>query len=189
MEEEIWRPIPGYDGVFEASNTGKVRSWARGGPNELSQHKINSGYLTVCIKKKSKLVHRMVALAFCDGYRDGLCVNHIDANRTNNRADNLEWVTYKENIRDCIRRGTHNYKSAHKVAHSKRRIKVTAVNEASGETINFDAIRRAAQYFKMHENVLSRKLKKNDGKCRVNGFTVSYSVVDDIVYAEAEMTA
>lgn len=189
MEEEIWRPIPGYDGLYESSNLGRIRSWARGFPHIMSQHKNNSGYLIVRIKEKTKLVHRMVALAFCDGYSEGLCVNHIDAVRTNNHASNLEWVTYKENIRDCMRRGTHNYKSAHKVAHSKRRIKITMTNDETGEVTNFDAIRRCAQYFAMHENTLSRKLRKSDGKCRVNGFTVSYSVVDDIVYAEAEMTA
>ena len=130
--------------------------------------------MIVRLKEKTKLVHRMVALAFCEGYQEGLCVNHIDAIRTNNNAENLEWVTYKENIRDCIRRGTHNYKSAHAVAHSKRRIKVFFKDDDGKIFKEFDAIRRAAEHIKMHENTLSRKLRKGKGKCRVNGFVISY---------------
>lgn len=113
-------------------------------------------------------------MAFCDGYKEGLCVNHKDAVRTNNSADNLEWVTYKENIRDCIRRGTHNYKNAHAVAHSKRRIKVVFKDNVGNVFKEFDAIRRAAEHLKMHENTLSRKLRKGNGECHVNGFVISY---------------
>lgn len=53
-------------------------------------------------------MHRLVAEAFCEGYSEELQVNHIDANRLNNHASNLEWVTAKENIADSVKRGTHN---------------------------------------------------------------------------------
>lgn len=58
-------------------------------------------------KQYNKSVHRLVAEAFCEGYSEELQVNHIDANRLNNHASNLEWVTAKENIGDSIKRGTH----------------------------------------------------------------------------------
>lgn len=54
-----------------------------------------------------KSVHSLVAMAFCKEYYEGKQVNHIDANKLNNHADNLEWVTAKENVTDTLKRGTH----------------------------------------------------------------------------------
>ena len=70
---------------------------------------INSGYERIRLKGLPNngecLVHRMVAKAFCNGYKNGLTVNHIDGNRLNNNASNLEWVTHKENMIDVRNRG------------------------------------------------------------------------------------
>lgn len=108
MFKEEWKPIEGFEGRYEVSNKGRVWSNLRG--KELSQWKINSGYMSVRLfidgKQKSKTVHRLVAKAFCSGYQEGLEVNHKDTDRTNNNFDNLEWVTRLENIRDIVERGT-----------------------------------------------------------------------------------
>jgi hypothetical protein len=113
--EEIWKPIKGYEGIYEVSNFGRVKSVARlttrpckYGVREyripekvLRQRMGTSGYLCVNLhhecKQVTEMVHRLVALHFCKGYREGLTVNHIDEVKTNNRADNLEWVTQKAN--------------------------------------------------------------------------------------------
>lgn len=74
---------------------------------------INSGYVTIKIPKvSSRLIHRIVAKEFCEGYVSGLTVNHRDANRLNNHADNLEWVTHSQNIRDAFDRGTGDTQTA-----------------------------------------------------------------------------
>ena len=115
--EEIWKPIKGYEGIYEVSSLGRVRSLARyiqiqdprGSHMRklhgriLTPHKMTNGYLGIRLsqdgKEENLLIHRLVALAFVSGYRDGLITNHKDRDRANNRADNLEWVTYQENNR------------------------------------------------------------------------------------------
>lgn len=100
---EEWRDIAGYEGSYQVSNLGRVRSLAyrRTGATEiLSQKKINSGYLVVTLcktKTKIMLVHRLVAEAFIKNPRQKEQVNHIDGNKTNNAVSNLEWSTRREN--------------------------------------------------------------------------------------------
>jgi len=129
--EEIWKPIKGYEGIYEVSSLGRVRSLARyiqiqdprGSHMRklqgriLTPHKMTNGYLGIRLsqdcKEENLLIHRLVALAFVSGYRDGLITNHKDRNRANNRADNLEWVTYQENNRYMdahIKRGQERHK-------------------------------------------------------------------------------
>ena len=111
---EIWKDIEGYEG-YQVSNLGRVRSVDRTricGKNErrykgriLKEHFMPNGYLEACFPGgKSIYIHRAVAFAFVPGYFEGAQVNHIDENRHNNRWDNLEWVTPKQNINhgNCI---------------------------------------------------------------------------------------
>lgn len=120
MSEE-WKDIEGYEG-YQVSNMGRVRSKAlikiihRYGQDIpvcykgriLKQFAHSNGYYFVRLTayKKNISVHREVAKAFVPGYFDGAQVNHKDENKQNNRWDNLEWVTAKENINY----GTHNEK-------------------------------------------------------------------------------
>lgn len=107
MEE--WRPVKGYEGLYEVSNLGVVRSLCfqgHGGMKDVTQKAHNKGYLHIHLYKdgkcKAKLVHRIVAEAFVDGYQEGFTVNHIDENKTNNRAENLEWCSARENCRKYV---------------------------------------------------------------------------------------
>jgi hypothetical protein len=102
--EEIWRDIKGYEGLYQVSNLGNVRSLRYGNRNEVRELFLkphNQGYLQVELHKDGKrkmfTVHRLVARAFVPGYFDGAHVNHKDENKHNNQADNLEWVTIREN--------------------------------------------------------------------------------------------
>ena len=100
--EEIWRDIEGYEGLYQVSNLGRVKSFYRGIiMRPLLDH---SGYLSVALHKnkleKRFKVHRLVAKAFpeiCGEWFDGAQVNHKDCNTTNNNAFNLEWCTAKYN--------------------------------------------------------------------------------------------
>lgn len=95
---EIWKDIQGYEGYYQISNLGNVKN--------VKTNKIligdtnNIGYKRVTLYapiKKRFFIHRLVALHFCDGYEENLVVNHIDGDKTNNKANNLEWVTRSEN--------------------------------------------------------------------------------------------
>lgn len=96
-----WRPVAGYEGLYEVSNTGIIRSLFRY-KKELKPQISNSGYETVELFKnktgKRTLVHRVVAQAFCDRPEGCDEVNHLDEVKLNNHADNLEWTTRKGNV-------------------------------------------------------------------------------------------
>ncbi len=96
---EIWREIPGYDGLYLASNTGKIKSFSRYKEGkELSGDKLNKkGYKRVNIKNKAYLLHRLIALTFIPNPYNKEQINHIDSNKLNNSIENLEWVSNQEN--------------------------------------------------------------------------------------------
>lgn len=120
--KEIWKTVDGYEGYYEVSNLGRVRSLdrvvidsigrARHIKGKMKAQNLNTdGYPTVNLSKdgidKRISVHILVGKAFVDGYFDCAEINHIDCDRTNNRFDNLEWVSHNENIKYSIDMGNH----------------------------------------------------------------------------------
>ena len=105
--EEIWKDIPGYEGLYQASNLGKIRSIYRY-KKILKQYK-NYGYLHVQLfknkKQKYSRVHRLVAQTFIPNCENKPYVNHKDGNKQNNCVDNLEWCTAKENTHHALENG------------------------------------------------------------------------------------
>ena len=104
-ENEIWKEIPGYEGLYMVSNTGKVKSmnYRRSGVPGILTPSNHRGYLCVYIRnadKKSKnhRVHRLVWEAFVGPIPEGLQINHKDENKCNNSLENLEVMTPKQNI-------------------------------------------------------------------------------------------
>ena len=102
IPSEIWKDIDGFEGQYQVSNMGRVRSMPREMHNvsykgKLINTTIGHGYVIVNFGGKSFPVHRLVAKAFCEGYAEGLVVNHIDEVKTNNHAENLEWITPEYN--------------------------------------------------------------------------------------------
>ena len=101
---EIWKPVVGYEGLYEVSNLGRVKSLPRKKckGNILKPH-INKGYEYVHLCKNGKSyyakVHRVVAEAFLQTIPNKNHVNHIDGNKTNNAVSNLEWCTATENLK------------------------------------------------------------------------------------------
>lgn len=113
MEFEIWKDIPGYEGEYQASNWGQIRSLDRfvmvKGVLQRRKGKIlrprptDSGHVRVNIKGKDLSIHRLVMLAFV-GPSD-LVVNHLDSNPKNNRLDNLEYTTHSGNMQHAVAAG------------------------------------------------------------------------------------
>lgn len=124
MENEVWKDIVGYEGLYQISNLGRVKSLKRkvyAGRNRmrwqyeriLSNNKTNgNGYIVVSLNKesksKNKYVHRLVAEAFLENPNNYKYINHKDQNTFNNNANNLEFCTaqYNSTYRDAhIKRG------------------------------------------------------------------------------------
>ena len=116
--KEIWKPIDGYEGIYEISNMGEVRRIAYFDNASYSHHKSNlfspmKTYITQHGYKRIKLsnagvekhltIHRLVAKAFVDNPNNYKIVNHKDLNKLNNIADNLEWCTQKDNVQHALK--------------------------------------------------------------------------------------
>lgn len=103
---EMWKAIPGFEGVYEASNEGRIRRInfvfrGRKPPYYLKPLKHNHGYFLVALHKDKKqrtyLIHRLVMLAFCGP--SNLSVNHKNGDKSDNRLANLEYVSLEENAK------------------------------------------------------------------------------------------
>ena len=160
--EEIWKDIEGYEGIYQVSNLGRVRSLDRLVPavcalskgnqvvNYLRKGKIladywagpkGSEYKCVMLSKhdkpKNSRVHRLVACAFVQNPNNLPEVNHIDEDKSNNRADNLEWVTRIQN--------EHHGTKIERAARTRDRKAVEALDEHGNMVGTYDCIADAAK--------------------------------------------
>ena len=111
MLNEVWKPVKDFEGLYEVSNLGRVktlpRSRVKGGILKPSTNKW--GYLNCILWKNGKRkffpIHRLVADAFIPNPEGKSTINHIDCDRKNNRAENLEWCTQKENVNHSVNLG------------------------------------------------------------------------------------
>jgi len=117
IEGEEWRSVSGYEGLYMVSNLGRIKSLKREiRKNIWINDKIKSQnlggskkYLVITLSKdkvkKTMNTHRVVAIAFIDNVENKKCVNHKNGVQTDNRAENLEWVTYTENMHHAFNTG------------------------------------------------------------------------------------
>jgi hypothetical protein len=171
MNNEIWKPIKGYEGLYEVSNTGKVKSIERtftgkDGVTKSVHERILVLSLSMITKKhpiarytvelwkdnkrKRISIHRIVAITFLPNLEGKPQVNHIDGNPKNNNIENLEWATNSENVK-------HAYKTGLMKPKGKKPIKGT--NLITGEIIYFDSVANASKYFNVTEGSIKAPLK------------------------------
>lgn len=185
---EIWRNVVGYEGLYQVSNLGRVRTLAHvtnGKPHRARIRKLTrnpkTGYFLVNLSKDGKsknlYVHRLVALAFVDNPDNKTTVNHKNEIKTDNRAENLEWMTLRENLRY----GTHderarlhkpdlngenhfNYGKRGAESHTHKG-KVVGVNIIDGSVVEFDTAATASRALGISSGQLCDHLKGKYKSC------------------------
>lgn len=111
-----WKDIKGYEGLYQVSSDGRVKSLKRIARNnrtvggKIRKPKIDKdGYYCVSLwtdgVSKEHFIHRLVAQAFIPNPDNKPCIDHINTNKTDNRVENLKWCTHKENINNPLSRG------------------------------------------------------------------------------------
>lgn len=123
-KEEIWKDISNYDGVYQISNLGRVKTkdrmlerkyhngYVRKG-QFIKPQKDKDGYLRINLykngKPKASLIHRLVAQEFISNPNNLPQINHINLNKQDNRVENLEWCTAQENIKHAASFGLYHH--------------------------------------------------------------------------------
>lgn len=186
--EEVWKDVKGYEGIYQVSNIGRVRSldrWTNGLKHMFKRGCIRkpfdtTGYDSVTLSNsgdKTFMVHRLVADAFIPNPNKLPCVNHIDGNKKNNIVSNLEWVTYEENTHHAIRLGLIDVEASR--INGRKAIEVTGhpiICEDSGEV--FESVHQACIRFGSEEfiqNCLALGRRSHKGR----GFMFRYISRDD----------
>lgn len=169
---EIWKEIPNYEGIYEASNLGQIRTsknkitsnkryskrkWEQRiiKPKVKNGNEYKTGYrvsLWKDGKPKDYLVARLVASTFIENQlsNKNLTVNHINGNRLDNRVENLEWCTLADNIRKGFETGL--YSTAKKVM---------IINKKTGEKTVCRSLSIANSFINKNHNYINYKIKKN----------------------------
>lgn len=150
--EEVWKDVKGYEGLYEVSNLGRIKSSQRsgtpGGIRKLNKNKY--GYVYVMLnksnKKKNHTVHRLVGLAFIPLVDGKELINHIDGNKSNNNLKNLEWVNHSENRKHAYANNLQkvNLDKAHEAAWENQKRKVKQFSLDGKIVAEFNSIQEAA---------------------------------------------
>jgi len=158
---EVWKPVVGYEGLYEVSNLGRVKSCTktvyrdRRGPITF-QEKIMKptvtykGYLTIDLRnhgrRKGGFVHRLVAKAFIENPENKEQVNHINGNKKDNRVENLEWATNQENMVHAYKL---NLKTSDAAAEARRQ-KIEQLDMKGNIVNSFNSIKEAYEITKIN---------------------------------------
>ncbi len=178
---EIWKPIPGYEGIYDASNYGKIRT-AKGKTTYTLKHGSRlwesrilktrgngkAGYRVSLWKNgkpKDFLTARAVAMAFLGVPKINMTVNHIDGNRFNNCVENLEWLSLADNIRHAFETN---------LMPTQKAVMLKTENEATKHI----SMARASRYIGRNPNYISLCIKKNKNAMSNNGIYYQIEVLE-----------
>ena len=162
--QEVWKDIPGYEGLYQASSMGRIRS-VEGKVTHSTMHGVRHWHSRILKQKQTKdkcfrvtlwkdktpkgwLVHRLVAMAFLGlPPEEKYTVNHKDGNRENNCVDNLEWLSLADNIRHGFDNGLYPKKEI--------------VLQKDGERFRFSSYAEASRFLGRNQGYVSNSIKRN----------------------------
>lgn len=164
---EIWKDIIGYEGLYQISNQGNVKSSHSGA---IVKQQVMGGYKYVSLHKEKKLrthrVHRLVAQAFIPNPESKPQINHINGIKTDNRADNLEWCTQSENMKHAYENGL-QIANTEKANEAKRKLNDAQVAEIKRLLESGQSTRSIAKMFGVGKTLIS-----NINRGKVKGYAV-----------------
>jgi len=179
---EVWLPVVGYEGLYDVSDLGMIRSVRRN--NKLLKRYIcKSGYyevgLTVNNKVRTLRVHRLVAKAHIENPHNFQVVNHKDGNKLNSAKSNLEWCTSSYNVKHAYAIGLSNPfcpKRLKRLSDASIALcKPVLVTDVINNTIfNFPSIKKAAEFIGISHSGVSHGIKH--GRRLMNNYTASYAI-------------
>ena len=175
---DIWKDIKGYEGIYQVSSIGQVRSVVRQVSNGhgmtehperlLKPNTLAKGYYQVTLykdnKRKSFQVHRLVAQAFVDNPNNMPQVNHINGNKQDNTFSNLEWCDNSENQKHAWRIGLQKPHYCHGGADKKKR--VALLDEQGNVEKEFESILSASRYMGMKSPANLSHVLNNKGRLK-----------------------
>lgn len=156
MNKEIWKDIPNYEGLYQVSNFGRIKSLIKWNISKkkfeknqlIRKTRINfKGYETIKLSKngfdKNFQIHRLVAQAFIPNPNNLPQINHKDENKLNNNVNNLEWCTNKYNSNY----GTRNTKISNTMSK-----KIIIFDKINNKSMTFNSIKEASIILKLNQN-------------------------------------
>ena len=200
---EIWKDIEGYEGLYQVSNLGRVRSldkpmvvygFQKIPINTIRKGKVLSprlsqdGYEKVSLTKDKKpnnlFVHRLVAKAFISNDDDCKEVNHIDGNKRNNEVSNLEWCTHLENMQHCFKNSLRKKQTKPMLGRTYSKspyAKKVYQYDKNGNLMKiWSSIREASEYHHVDGSNISRCCNGHAKSCK--GFVWSFELKELKMY-------
>ena len=150
--QETWKDIPGYEGLYQASNLGRIRSFKRNNIRILKpgKNRDGSGYYIVKLYlnsvRKNVSVHRLLWTAFNGPIPEGLQINHLNENKADNRLENLSLCTPKENT---------NYGTRNKRVSEKHCKRIQMLDKNNNILKTFNSLKEAAQFLNKNKTTAS----------------------------------